>query len=417
MTEPEVVKTDQLIRRMSAALGAWLRQENWQPQQLIDWLEGHKLPRVGYDDEPYVWILRGLPLGDDRYWADTRLARRVAVVLKGEPDVKKPGKRPEQVLFNLLMLCAGLNCPDELNKPLKEVLKRRILKGEWLKVDLRYALQVALTWNQLDRTLEPVWMTMISRKRHPFLPGDESDGLDGILRMPPSYERRGEPCFDSIGKALKAMATHLETDHDRRVEYRALIRKIESSNPGSVNWDLNLLLQSHKVQLPAWAVECLSSLYVCIEESDKNRLALVWRYILDCIPETSDYTVLRKLCHGQVLEAKLTKQVSDLVDSIAPIFEKNRTGNPFPGDRSTWGVIIASVIEAKIDPRSVRIGKAISKILGGFRKRDERLDILEPLAAKVSGGELKKREIVRLADRSKWPTWASAYVHEMRISV
>lgn len=157
-------------------------------------------------------------------------------------------------------------------------------------------------------------------------------------------------------------------------------------------------------------------MYVCIEETDENRLALVWRYILDCIPESSDYTVLRKLCHGQVLEVNLTKHASDRIDSISPTFEKNRIGNPFPGDRSTWGVIIASIIEAKIDPRSVPIGKAISRILGGFRKKDELLDMMGPLAAKVSGGELTKREIVRLADRSKWPTWASAYVHEMRIS-
>ena len=279
MTEPGVLQDDRLIRRINATLGGWLRQEDWQPQQLIDWLEGHKLQRVGYEDEPYVWILRGLPLGDERCWAETRLAQRVATVLEDEPDVKKPGKRPEQVLFNLFMLCAGLNCPDELNKPLRQVLGRKALKGEWLGVDLRYTLQGALTWNQLDRHLESVWDAMLSGKGHDFLPGDEYVGFDGILQMPESEATRGEPYLAAIGRALGAMALLLEGETDRTLEFAALIEKVTNTHPlRPDDWDVRLALEAEKNAWPAWAKRYL------VEVGDSESIEIILGN-LDTIPD------------------------------------------------------------------------------------------------------------------------------------
>src|SRR2546425_483054 len=102
----------------------WLTKTNWQPGELIDWLQGYDMPPVGHDEEPYVWLLRGLPEADERHEAEKEFAKRVAVLLLDEPDVKRPGKRADQVLYNLFMLGAGLSCPDELAVPLYEIYER-----------------------------------------------------------------------------------------------------------------------------------------------------------------------------------------------------------------------------------------------------------------------------------------------------
>jgi hypothetical protein len=209
---------------MRDMLSAWLAREDWKPEQLLDWLQGYGLPPVGHDDDPFLWVLRGLPEADERHPAETALANRVAKVLdEVKPDVTQPGDRPDELLYNLFMLCAGLSCPDQLADPLYEVFKRRKLKGEWLGVDVRDALGAALTSNQLDSRLQPVWETMLEGEEHDFLPGDEYDGFEGIRLMPGSADKRGEPALDAIGKALKAMARHLEKAHDRRPQFRALI--------------------------------------------------------------------------------------------------------------------------------------------------------------------------------------------------
>src|SRR5436309_11005637 len=63
---------------------------------------------------PYTTLFRSIPEADERYPAKKEFARRVAALLNEQPDVKPTGKRPEQVLYNLLMLCAGLSCSNEL---------------------------------------------------------------------------------------------------------------------------------------------------------------------------------------------------------------------------------------------------------------------------------------------------------------
>ena len=40
---------------------AWLAKEDWNSKQLTDWLQGYDLPAFGHSDEPYLWLLRGIP--------------------------------------------------------------------------------------------------------------------------------------------------------------------------------------------------------------------------------------------------------------------------------------------------------------------------------------------------------------------
>ncbi|MCI0488513.1 MAG: hypothetical protein L0229_18145 [Blastocatellia bacterium] len=251
------IMEDKITLRMRKMLGEWLAREDWQPRQLIDWLQGYDLPPVGHGEEPYLWLLRGLPPADERYEAEIKLASRVARILEDKPDEKRPGTRPDEVLYNLFMLCAGLNCADQLARPLYGVFKRGVLKGEWLGVDLRYALQTALILNQVDDRLYPVWKTMLETGRHDFLPGDENDGLEGVRFMPPSSEKRGEPAIEAIGMALKAMAIHLDQDEEHRTEFRSLINKIVETYPGRPTWDIDLLYQAGKNQWLDWAMQSI----------------------------------------------------------------------------------------------------------------------------------------------------------------
>src|SRR5690349_4207802 len=109
----------------------WLFSNDWTTTQLVDWFQGYDLPALGHDEEPYFWLLRSIPEGSNRYQTEKAVAVRIAVLLKEQPDLKLPGKRPNQVLYNALMMSAGLSCPDELAEPLSEMLERKELHGNW----------------------------------------------------------------------------------------------------------------------------------------------------------------------------------------------------------------------------------------------------------------------------------------------
>lgn len=250
------------VRWMREMLGAWLGREDWRPEELIDWLQGYNLPPVGHDDEPFLWLLRGIPLADKRFEAETKLAERVGKVLEGKPDLMRPGTRPDKVLYNLFMLCAGLGCPDQLAEPLYKVFQRGVLKGEWLGVDVRDALQAALISNQIDNRLQPEWETMLEQRKHDFLPGDEYDGFNGIVMNPASAKTRGEPDLDAIGRALKFMAKYLDRDSGRCEEFQALIKQIAEIYPGRPILEIEILLQAVHNDWPRWAMQAIPGDYV-----------------------------------------------------------------------------------------------------------------------------------------------------------
>src|SRR5205085_8111745 len=142
--------------------------------------------------------------------AEAELARRMSRVIREKPDVSRPGDRPDEVLFNLFMLCAILGRPGELGEPLLAVYERRELRGEWRGSDLRVALTAALISNQIDKRLLPVWQAMIEGREDDFLIGSMRYGLDGITLMPGSEDDPGEAALDEIGGALKAVSLRLQ---------------------------------------------------------------------------------------------------------------------------------------------------------------------------------------------------------------
>src|SRR6185503_11521173 len=149
------------ISWMRELVARWLGDDQAGPGLLVRWLQGYGLPPVGHDEEPYLWLLRGIPPGADRDNVEEAFANRVAKLLDEKPDETRLGERPDQLLYNLYHLCAGLQRPDELGERLYAVFTRGKLKGEWRGVDLRYALLGALISNQVDARLLPVWEAML----------------------------------------------------------------------------------------------------------------------------------------------------------------------------------------------------------------------------------------------------------------
>jgi hypothetical protein len=246
-------KENESLLRMRKIVSTWLASSNSNTQQLINWLQGYDLPAEGQDEEPYLPLLRGIPEADGRYATERAFAHRVAILLSEKPDVNRPGKRPDQLLYNLFMLCAGLSCPEDLFDPLCEVLERRQVAVNWRGIDVRTALKAALILNQGDERLLPVWERAVQGDKTGFLLMDEYEFLEAA-RFMPSREDPGKPALNVIGKALKLIATREEREDDREVIFRTMVEKVMNSCPGW-SWGRDLLLQAVEQGWPKWAIE------------------------------------------------------------------------------------------------------------------------------------------------------------------
>lgn len=397
------------VARMQAIVTNWLATEDWTTGQLIDWLQGYDLPLFGDADESYLWLLRGIPDGDKRHPIETRFAERVAALINERPDVKRPGKRPDQILDNLFMLCAALSCADELADPLFGVLQRGQLRGEWRGNDLRTSLKAALIANQKDSRLLPFWEGALQNSEQRFLTIDEFDFVEAARLMPPSASERGKPAMDAIGRALRLTASRWQEDAEKRLKHRALICKVEDTYPSRPSWPLDLVYAADTHEWPKWAVDCLPSLHIRLE----TNTSITWHYLAACIPYSLEYDVIKKLCGDQVYELRMAEGTIAFLEKNAPTFERNRLGNPYPSDSSVLGVVITSIIENGLDPKSAPIGDVLKR-LGGYAKAD--LDhVIEPIADRVSEGKISEDNVVQFARASDLPAQTVSYI-EMRIA-
>ncbi|MSQ48186.1 MAG: hypothetical protein EXR78_07330 [Deltaproteobacteria bacterium] len=343
MSEIEVPRSTQLLRK---AVKTFLDQEQWTEQHLVKWLQGYRLPPVGHSEQPFALILRGLPEGKAT-GAAQNFARRVAVLLGHLSEIQRLDDRPEECLYNLFMLCAGLQQPEQLAQPLLDILAKKALKGHALGIDLRSALESALIMNQQDDTLRNVWETMAEGNPHEFLPGDEFDALEGARFMPASKDTPGESSLDLIGKALKGVSKRLEQSSDRRRHFRYLVNRLIDTYPRRPTWSMDCLQQAGRHQWAGWAVECLPSLYIPIEVyADGGEQAVLWHYIAACIPTIYKHEVLSpELGNGHVVQVSLSKDAAEFIRRVAPIFEERRITNIYPSDRASVGTTTTAMVE------------------------------------------------------------------------
>jgi len=315
-------------------LTAWLQREDWAVEDLVAALEGHGILGVT-QEEPYIGLLNALPEGGERYTLESELARRASALLSGQPDTQATGDPPERLLYNLLLFCAGLAHPDELAEPLLAMWSRRALHGEWEGLDLRYTLSAALTSNQIDARLADEWRAMLRGEPTQILEGNDLDGFEGLLWMPESPAKRGEPFMDAVGEALQGMAAHLEDNPERRPQFRALIQRVKETYPDRATWDFDLLNLADEHLFPGWAVECLPSLFFVCEGESAAQTILLWQPLAEYFEGTSK----RKYRAKDRVVQLVSKEIPKWLYSMAEKVEERRNTFPFHSERGLRGAV------------------------------------------------------------------------------
>jgi len=320
---------------MRRQVDGWLRRDDPGHIQLIDWLQGCDLPDP--NEEGCVWLLRGIRPGRPYYETAVKVAGRLADLLREQPDVRTRGERPNQVLYNLLSLCAALDYPDQLAEPLHQMLARRALKGKYRGWSLRPVLLAALIRNQIDTRSQSVWKKMLEGKRHNFLGGTRFDGFDGILRTPAAS--RGEPDVDEIGSALAVMARYLEPDRDRRNKFDDLLDQVMTTYPRS-DWDRLLLETAHKQKWPQWAARRLPKFFIRVGPSRNHTANEVYapEPVAQVTHEIHRIDPGKEYLAGLVRKMSLPHKPYSLVSEISPVFDQNRLNDPSIRDESASAV-------------------------------------------------------------------------------
>lgn len=230
---PTTPTEDSPTAMMTAHIERAVESGEGSAELLEQWLQGFDLPPLGMDEEPYVWILRGHAEAVERVQAEKTLASWLAEFFEKKPDVEPVGEFPDRLLFNAFLLTAGLASPDELWEPLLAIYERRELSGDYLGLDHRSSLRSALSQNQGDARLEPVWRTMATGKETDFLPGNAYNGLEALTMMPDPKKGRGHPALEALGEALTCLVRRLDKQpvvRDSRL--KRLLGRLLSRYPG-----------------------------------------------------------------------------------------------------------------------------------------------------------------------------------------
>lgn len=270
------------IRKIREKLEGWLGNADWTFDGLRRWLKGYELPAIGYDKEPYSWILYGFP-EPEHYRRE--MASRIARFLQDEKPHQKPSNDYDDRLFyNLFHLSAGLGCRRELGDPLYELYdyfardddRRRAFFSNEKQYNLNNAFREALITNQTDTTFRKIWIEGLEGRQISFLLGDVYSHFRGILYL----SEGGQPCVDDIGRSLKRMAEYIEPEKQRHEKFRRLLERVKevwAPEDFALNWDELLLLQAKKCGWQDWAAVRLEKFVVPTERAvDGLKRVHIW---------------------------------------------------------------------------------------------------------------------------------------------
>lgn len=243
------------IRWMQELMIPWLWTDELGLDRLIGWLQGNGLPPVGHDEEPYHWLLRGIPADTPihRDYMQKQLAERLAILLSEEPDVHPLiASNSAEFLSNLYWTCAGLNRPAFLAEPLWQAYKR--LKHSKLSGAVKDALQAAIVQNQPgDKALREIWEPMVEQGRHRWLRGSEIVGYEGILVRHQTVKQDLSKILWALGK----ISHRWQGTHGDRIAFRRMIERIPDLKRSVVaNRLIETALTSENSWSP-WALACL----------------------------------------------------------------------------------------------------------------------------------------------------------------
>ncbi len=255
-------------------------------ETLAVWLADRRLPILPGDDEPFVWLLRGLDAIDDGGETDAALCRWTARLLSDEPEAVLDEEEGSRWVYNLLMLASALADPDHLAVPLKEIYQRRKLRGEYLRIDLRAALREALATNQADAGLEPMWSAMaVGKAEGSFLPGNTFQGLMGLLHMPDPERGPGFPALAPIRVALSRQVEELASEEQtQKLELFSICERLLRSYPDHTEVIQNVFFEEARSKpWPEWAVEALPSLFLRAFQGPSPNCYWVWPWYLESL--------------------------------------------------------------------------------------------------------------------------------------
>lgn len=310
------------------------------PERLQRWLQGLDLPPLGSEEEPYIWILRGLSEIEERAQAEQILASWTAEIIDRQPDVEPIGRFPDRLLYNLFFLAGGLARPGELWEPLLRVYERRALEGSHLGFDHRRNLVRALSRNQSDARLEEDWRLLARGELVEFLEGATLDGLWAVVLMPHPERGPGYPALDAIGEALDHQVKELEGQPYRRRQFLELCDRImELHVDRKEQLQLWFVQTAHRLGWPEWAVEGLPSLWFRDESLGRGSAVgrvVVWEPYARYLRENTLGSVTL-VCNGRVAQIDLAREITQEQSQLLGTFEESRRGNPYSSHRALLG--------------------------------------------------------------------------------
>jgi predicted dehydrogenase len=180
-----------------------------------------------------------------------------------------------------------------------------------------------------------------------------------------SEEELGSLAVDEIGRRLKESATDLKEMFYRRRLFKAELDRIFHLSSSETDWSADLVRQADLHGWPSWAVECLP-LFVALELSDaETKRAFVWRYIMECVPETYAFETVSELCEQMFSELTMPEETARFVDSIVQEFTSCFKANPVINDRDFLGTIVHAMtqIESIYPDAASKIRDARTKVL------------------------------------------------------
>jgi hypothetical protein len=330
------------ISEIRQSLEYWLNKDQWTFQDLRRWVKGHELPSLGYETEPYVWILRSLP---DSANHRHELANRIASFLKQSQAHPIPNQEfNDSFFYNLLHICAGLGCRQELGRPLRDLYsfftshnnEREVFFSERRPYNLNNAFREALITNQIDASFRDIWRSGLEGQQASFLLGDFYSCFRGIVYL----SNNNQPAIEDIGWALGKMAEYLDPEKDRHQKFRRLLERVKEAWPEETfnqDWDQILMLQSMANNWMPWATVRLNKLAIPVRRSfwGGDRV-LIWS---EYLPFLRQSRIPFKEISSKYLFAEINISSSRKLMELLSRIEAARASAPF---RSYRGVIQAT---------------------------------------------------------------------------
>jgi hypothetical protein len=333
-----------LTQQVADRIKEWLDgpRPSW---ALVDWLEGYNLPAVGPDEDPYIWLRRGLNELSDGLQKE--FVVHLCHFIDERPDVDRPGDRPDEVLSNLLWLCARLCLKDRsLLGPALVRMYERAKRGEGLKgetfrgLDLRDPLLLALIANQHDRSLVPIWFRMLRSERDQVLPGTEYSGFYGVL----AADLPGQPNLDDLGRALSEIVNYLTSRRGIRLKkLDDLFRRIKEYHGSRASWDVDLIEIADRNKWRLWAVDWLPRIWIGpLDPANASGApyagrwlvwAPLWRHLYAYARGTDQGAKFMAYLAGRrIVSCSLDPEVQEFGAKIGPVFEKVRRDSRTTGN-------------------------------------------------------------------------------------